>query len=201
MDVQPRFGHRHRRGLVAVSIALLAIFPLAGIAAAQTGCPTWSDGGSLIYCADSGDAIELFERRPDGTARQLTYVGGQASSPSISPNEATITFEVSFGSDSEPQVYSIDRHGPRVELVEVGDGVVGIIHGMTMAPIRVEEGSFLYREPVHAQQLTAAGSNSVPVFSPAGDRIDFTSNRLGAPAAVVDERRWRRSAASVDRLG
>jgi Tol biopolymer transport system component len=168
------------RTLLAAAIAIVAALPFAGATTAQTGCPTWSPGGSLIYCASSGSSTELFESSPDGTVRQLTFVGGQAASPSLSPDGSMIAFEVAFEGSPEPQIFLVDRFGPRSRTVIVGTTVLEV-------PVRPElktevlvGGTIIPLDLARAQRLTHRGSNFEPVFSLGGDTVNFTSDRDGS---------------------
>lgn len=178
---------RHtNRAMRRMRVALATVAALAGSLAAgstvgaETGCPTWTKGGSLIYCASVDAGVELFERSSTGDVRRLTYLGGRAGSPSLSPDGARIAFDVTYDSPLGTQVFVVDRFGPRSRVVLVGSTVIeippqgpsAVMVGGTLVPI----------PPAQVRRLTDIGQNRHPAFTPEGDRIDFTSDRLGVPA-------------------
>ena len=74
----------------AVAAALLTVGPVSAQGTPFVGCPTWTaDGSGLIYCSGSDGYAEIFEIAPDGNVRQLTFLGGQASAPAVSPDGST----------------------------------------------------------------------------------------------------------------
>lgn len=155
------------RSLLAAALALALTAAASASVAAQsagTGCPTtWSDDAgevTLIYCSGDGEFSEIFERTPDGSVRQLTFLGWKASSPQVSPDGTLLVFEASRFSEPHPQIFAIEREGPRARAVAAGSAII-LLDGA---------------EPV---QLTDVGANTEPSFSPHGDRIDFVSDRLG----------------------
>lgn len=163
MHASTPFGRRQVRALFAAAIALAAALAFAGAAAAQTGCPTWSPGGSLIYCASAGGSTELFERSPDGTVRQLTFVGGEAGTPSLSSAGTKIAFEVVFDQAPEPQIFLTDRFGPRSRTVIVGSAVMEVPVHPELDTAGLKEGTVNPSDLVRAQRLTHRGSNFEPV--------------------------------------
>jgi Tol biopolymer transport system component len=160
-------AHRmRRRSTVALLWASMLLFPLGSAASAQgtpfVGCPAWvADGSGLVYCAGDDRFAELFEVASDGSVRQLTYLGGVASDPSVSADGSLVAFEATMVPGHDPQVYVIAREGPRGRTVIVGSAVIEI-------------------EGTRATQLTSEGANLDPTFTPDGRRIDFTSDRTGA---------------------
>ena len=170
-------GGRRRRMILPALMALAMVIPTGSTASAQAGCPNWTNDGSLIYCSGSGDVTELYEQRPDGSVRQLTYLGGQASAPTLSPDGLRIAFEVTYPSDPDPQVHVIDRFGPRARVVMVGTSIIELGHRAVMVG-----GTLVPIEAAHSERLTASGANYGPTFSPDGERISFTSDRLGVPS-------------------
>ena len=168
--------------VLASAMALTASFVAGAATSAESGCPTWTSGGSLIHCASDGGATELFERAPDGSVRRLTYLGGRVSSPSLSPDETRIVFDVTYDAWPVPQVFTIERFGPRARTVVVGSAVISIPVATGIDRAALVGGTLIRRDPVHASRLTDAGANWNPVFAPSGDRIDFTSDRLGSAA-------------------
>ena len=96
---------RRRRSLsLAVITAASLLIPSAAPASAQVepgaggtpfvGCPAWlADGSGLVYCSGSDGFAEIFELDVDGSVRQLTYLGGQASAPDVSPDGSVVVFE------------------------------------------------------------------------------------------------------------
>jgi Tol biopolymer transport system component len=154
-----------RLSLAAIGMALsmsTAAAPAAAQGTTFVGCPTWTaDGGELIYCSGTDAYSEIFEVTPAGDVRQLTFVGGQASSPEVSPDGSLVVFQASHW-DGDPQVYAISREGKRARTVVVGSAVIDI-------------------PGERAIKLTSHGSNYDPTFQPTGDRIDFTSDRSGGP--------------------
>ena len=155
-----------RRRLISIAIgvaaaALLSVTPVSAQGTPFVGCPTWlADGSGLIYCSGSDEYAEIFEIAPDGHVRQLTFVGGQASSPAVSPDGSTIVFQATRADQDGPQVYAIPREGQRGRTVIVGSAVVDV-------------------PGVQATKLTTEGANYDPTFQPDGSRIDFTSDRSG----------------------
>ncbi len=160
--------HRARRGLLAASMAFALVIPLGSVASAQTGvtsgCPTtWSDGTglvTLVFCSGTDGFQELFERTPDGSVRQLTYMGWNASSPQVSPDGSLLVFEATGLTDPVPQVFVIPREGPRAQVVAAGAALIHL------------DGEV-------AVQLTEDGANFDPTFTLDGNGIDFVSDRLG----------------------
>ena len=165
---------RRRTFWLAVLTAVSALLPSAVPAAAQSeftpqgapfvGCPAWlADGSGLVYCSGSSGLAEIFEVSADGKVRQLTYLGGVASSPDVSQDGSLVVFEAIRAGESGPQVYVIPREGQRGRTVLVGYAVIEI-------------------PGERAVKLTSDGANFEPAFQPNGQRIGFTSDRLGAPA-------------------
>ena len=156
-----------RRSMVALVWAGALLLPLGTVASAQgtpfVGCPTWiADGSGLVYCAGDDRFAELFEMASDGSVRQLTYLGGVASDPSVSTDGSLVAFEATILPGHDPQVYVIAREGPRGRTVIVGSAVIEL-------------------EGVRATQLTSEGANLDPAFTPDDQRIGFTSDRTGVP--------------------
>jgi TolB protein len=150
--------------LMALAIALGTSAPAAAQGAPFVGCPSWlADGSGLVYCGGSDGFAEIYEATPDGTIRQLTFLGGQASSPDVSPDGSLVVFEATRVGQEGPQIYVIERSGQRGRTVIVGTAIIEI-------------------PGVRATRLTAEGSNFDPTFQPDGARIDFTSDRAGAPS-------------------
>jgi Tol biopolymer transport system component len=140
---------------------LLASAPAAGQGTPFVGCPTWlADGSGLVYCSGSDGLAEIFETTADGRVRQLTFLGGKASSPVVSPDGSLLVFEAISAGQDLPQVYAIPREGQRGRTVIVGSAVIDI-------------------PGEHAVMLTSEGANYDPTFQPDGERIDFTSDRTG----------------------
>ena len=92
-----------------------------------------------------------------------------------------IAFEVAFDSAPEPQIYVIDRFGPRSRTVIVGTAVIEIPMDSELDTQALIGGTVIPLDLVQAQRLTSRGSNFEPVFSLDGDRVNFTSDRDGAP--------------------
>jgi Tol biopolymer transport system component len=161
---QTPIGRRLTRAAVGMAAAMLfATAPAAGQGAPFVGCPTWTaDGSGLIYCSGSDGLVEIFEIAPEGHVRQLTFLGGQASSPAVSPDGSLLAFEATFAGEDDPQVYVIPREGQRGRTVMVGCAVIDIPGEL-------------------AVRLTTDGANYDPTFQPDGQRIDFTSDRTGVP--------------------
>jgi Tol biopolymer transport system component len=154
-----------RRSVTVVLWATLLLLALGNTASAQSapfaGCPAWvADGSGLIYCAGSDGYAELYEAAADGSVRQLTYLGGVASAPSVSPDGSLVTFQATILPGQDPQIYVVAREGQRGRTVIVGSAVIDI-------------------DGVRATQLTSDGANVDPAFAPDGQRIDFTSDRSG----------------------
>ena len=95
--------------------------------------------------------------------RQLTFLGGQASSPAVSPDGSLLVFEATHAGRADPQLYVIPRDGQRGRKVVVGSAVIDI-------------------PGERAVMLTSEGSNYDPTFQPDGGRIAFTSDRTGIPS-------------------
>jgi hypothetical protein len=136
--------------------------------ATQTGCPSWwADGTGLIYCQQTGPAVEIWEvGTGGGEPRRLTYVGGVSTSPDLSPDGSLVAFDAAVPAGRAPQVFVIEREGTRGRTVLVGSAVIRL------------EGA----RPV---QLTTEGANFDPVWSADGDRIAFVSDRTGEPSLWV----------------
>jgi TolB protein len=169
---QGHLATRRRRSLsLAVITAASLLIGSAAPAAAQiepgaggatfVGCPAWlADGSGLIYCSGDAGSTEIFELDADGNVRQLTYLGGQAAAPDVSQDGSLVVFEATREGEPGPQVYVIKRDGQRGRTVMVGYSVVEI-------------------PGERAVKLTSEGTNFDPAFQPSGQRIDFTSDRLG----------------------
>jgi TolB protein len=161
-----RAPHGRRLSLAAVGLTIATFLTPAAMSAQGApfvGCPTWTaDGSGLIYCSGSDGYAEIFEITPEGSVRQLTFVGGQASSPAVSPDGALLVFEATRSDQTAPQIYVIPREGQRARTVLVGYSSVDI-------------------PGERAVMLTSDGANYDPTFQPDGSRIDFTSDRAGIP--------------------
>jgi Tol biopolymer transport system component len=157
-------GPRLWLAAIGLTIAtILAPVTAAAQSAPFVGCPTWTaDGSGLIYCSGSDGYAEIFEITPDGTVRQLTYLGGEASAAAVSPDGSLLAFEATRADQPTPQVYVIGREGQRGRTVLVGYSTVDI-------------------PGERAVMLTSEGANYDPTFQPDGSRIDFTSDRGGVP--------------------
>ena len=180
---------RRRRTLLPMLLAVALAVPLGSAASAQnttsvasppdTACLAWTaDRSSIVYCTGSRDGrSELFERYTNGNVRQLTYLGGKIESADVSSDGDMVTFHATVRPDPKPQVYVISRHGPRLRRVVVGSAVLEIGNRTVMVggtPIEIKG--------VVAKRLTDDGSNLDPTFAPDGDRIGFSSDRLGSVA-------------------
>lgn len=169
MNTNRSLTHRTRRGLLAASMAFALVIPLGSVASAQTGtsqgCPTsWSDGTglvTLVFCSGTDNIQEIFERTPDGSVRQLTHMGWNASSPQISPDGSLLVFEATSFTSPEPQVFVIPREGTRARVVAAGSALIHLDGEETV-------------------RLTDDGANFDPAFTLDGEAINFVSNRLGA---------------------
>jgi TolB protein len=167
MAQHDRTPHGRRLSLAAIGLTIATLLAPATVAAQDTpfvGCPTWTtDGSGLIYCSGSGDFGEIFEIAPDGHVRQLTFLGGRASSPAVSPDGSLLVFEATDAIGEGPQVYVIPREGQRGRTVVVGSAFIEIPGERAVA-------------------LTSEGVNFDPTFQPDGSRIDFISDRTGQPS-------------------
>jgi len=159
--------HGRRLSLAAIGLTIATLLAPASAAAQGSpfvGCPTWTaDGSGLIYCSGSDGFAEIFEIAPDGDVRQLTFLGGEASSPAVSPDGSLLVFQATSAYSVVPQVYAIPRDGQRGRTVLVGSAVIDI-------------------PGERAVMLTDQGSNYEPTFAPDGSRIDFISDRTGQPS-------------------
>ena len=177
----PSTSRRPRqRLLLAAAVAVALAIPAGSSTLAQgetaQGCPSYGTT-ALVFCSGSDGRAEIFERDEEGTVRQLTYLGGYATSPSISPDGTLVVFEASFAHDPDPQVYVIPRHGPRLRHVVVGPKVITLGDEIVLLGNDV-----VIRPAARPSRLTGEGSNYDPAFEPGGDRISFTSDRLGVPS-------------------
>jgi Tol biopolymer transport system component len=163
-----------RRIVTLVSLLAAALVWLPQAAAVAAGgtpfvaCPEWTaDGTGLVYCAGEGEAAEIWELDVDGTVpRQLTYLGGKAASPDVSPDGSLVVFQAYVPGEPGPQIYVIPRVGSRARALMVG-------------------GTLIEFDGVRATQLTTEGTNWEPSWSTDGSRIAFVSDRTGAPQVWV----------------
>lgn len=170
-----------QQALLAVALATALLIPIATTVSAQVvplaGCLSWADDASgIVYCGETdAGSTELFEQDADGNVRQLTYLGGHIGSADVAVNGSKVAFHATLPNSPEPQIYVIDRHGPRLRKVMVGGTVIEI--GKRYVPVGT---SVVEIKGAWPKQLTDGGSNVDPVFSPDGDRIGFSSDRHGA---------------------
>jgi TolB protein len=162
---QTPMGRRLSRAAIGMTLAIIvAGAPAAAQGTPYVGCPTWTaDGSGLVYCSGSDGFAEIFEIAPDGNVRQLTFVGGEASSPAVSPDGSLLAFEATRAGEDGPQVYVIPRDGQRGRTALVGYAVIHV-------------------PGERAVLLTSDGTNYDPTFQPDGERIAFTSDRSGVPS-------------------
>jgi Tol biopolymer transport system component len=171
-----------RRGIIAsLLLSAVMVLPIASATSAQispvAGCLSWTaDNSGIVYCNGSASGgSELFEQDLDGSVRQLTFLGGKIESADVSSDGSMVTFHATLPTDATPQVYVIDRHGPRLRKVLVGPEVIEIGRRSVMVG-----GSLIDVSGALPRQLTEVGSNSHPSFAPTDDRIGFTTDRQGA---------------------
>lgn len=123
----------------------------------NAGGPAWSPDGSRIAFIRSVDPHEdtaLYTMAADGGAQELFYLPGRVTSPSWSPDGSTIVFTYQA---REPR----ENPGPgELPYFYAGDD----IYAMPATG----------GDPV---QLTAAGTDEDPVWSPDGSMIVFQSER------------------------
>jgi TolB protein len=73
-------------------------------------CAEYSpDGRSLLFCASTGDAWEIWSVKQNGTKpTQITHLGGFAVFPDLSPDGSRIAFNGFLGEPQNDQVFSVD---------------------------------------------------------------------------------------------
>lgn len=156
--------------------------------------PAWGPSGRWLALSLSKDGgTNVYLMRPNGgNLRRLTNGLGISVSPTFSPNGRQIAFTSDRG--GSPQIYVMDIEGtnlrrltfkgtynasprwsPRGDKIAfASDSTGGSFQVYLMNP----DGSGI-------QQLTTAGSNEDPSWSPDGRHLVFTSNRSGTKDVYV----------------
>lgn len=154
--------------------------------------PAWSpDGQWLAFAMSAGGGTNLYLLpKSGGTPKALTTGPAISVSPSFSPNGRQIAFNSDRG--GTPQIYAIDVDGSNLRRLTFqgsynasprwsprGEKIVFMcqVAGYQICLIN-PDGSGL-------QQLTTAGRNEEPTWSPDGRHLAFTSTRTGQREVFV----------------
>jgi TolB protein len=148
--------------------------------------PGWSpDGQWLAVAMSSGGGTNLhLLSKSGGTPKPLTTGSAIAVSPSFSPNGRQIAFNSDRG--GSPQIYVMDVDGSNSRRVSFQ----GTYNASPRWSPRGEKIAFMCRaggnqiclinpDGSGQQQLTTAGNNEEPTWSPDGRHLVFTSTRDG----------------------
>jgi dipeptidyl aminopeptidase/acylaminoacyl peptidase len=154
--------------------------------------PTWSpDGKTLAFVTDRSGSRQIWLLREGfGEAEQLTTMRWGAGNPQWSPDGRKIMFMSAVAPEDKPEeltkeLSKADREKMSKERADkpyVVDRLHYKMNGVGLLPKRNNQIWVIDVETKEAKQLTSGDYRvGAPVWSPCGEYIAFTSNRLENP--------------------
>jgi Tol biopolymer transport system component len=163
----------------------------------------WSpDGRQIAFCSSRDGDPDIYVMDADGSnVRQLTNTPGYDGGPFISPDNQWIVFRSDRKKESYLQIYVIGVDGKNEQPLTDNEGVnwgpywhptepyiiwSGADHSdpsarpnydLWLKRYEVKDGKFQTSEPIRVTDSAAA--DVLPVFSPDGKRLMWTSTRTG----------------------